>query len=308
MPPSGDSNTETVIDPSAASIERIEFPSPVAIALSGAVTDETRDLINQQNGKPIAQLIRTGPATVLRWSDNAARDGLSQKLLQGRLVLSDGKSVYLRPSIETDPYPISLDPRRWRPSWPLGTSLPADVSRLDIELSVPDSVDLAWHTPFDSAHPHHGSAIAILTPTDGETIAIAVKLDIQCSRKLSCRMQLGGRLDPSLPWVSLSRETFAAENRSRTDNHGRLVMQRELFKQRYSSANQMERSVMRTGAQRLDAELERSQAVLERLTRLGELAGSIEQNVKLHLHAFVQWPDAPQTLLRTTSLAPVPED
>ncbi|WP_145208542.1 hypothetical protein [Planctomycetes bacterium TBK1r] len=301
LPPRVDSQTETVIDPSAGSVERIEFPSAVAIALSDAATDDTRNLINQQTGNPIAQLIRTGPATVLRWSDNAARDGLSQKLLHGRLVLSDGQSVYLRPSIESDPYPFSLDPRRWRPSWPLGAPLPADVSRLEIELSAPDSIDLAWHTPFDPEHPHHGSAIAILTPTDGETVAIAVKLDIDCSRKLSCRMQFGGRLDPSLPWVSLSRESFAAENALWTENHRKLVMQRGMYKQSYSSANQMDRQMMRTRGQRIEADLERAEAVLERLTLLGELAVRIEQHVKLHLHALVQWPDAPQTLLRTTS-------
>ncbi|WP_372899358.1 hypothetical protein, partial [Stieleria sp.] len=301
LPPRGDSQTETVIDPSGGSVERIEFPSPVAIALSDAATDDTRNLINQQTGNPIAQLIRTGPATVLRWSDNAARDGLSQKLLHGRLVLSDGQSVYLRPSIESDPYPLSLDPRRWRPSWPLGAPLPADVSRLEIELSAPDSIDLAWHTPFDPEHPHHGSAIAILTPTDGETVAIAVKLDIDCARKLSCRMQFGGRLDPSLPWVPLSRESFAAENALWTENHRKLVMQRGMYKQSYSSANQMDRQMMRTRGQRIEADLERAEAVLERLTLLGELAVRIEQHVKLHLHALVQWPDAPQTLLRTTS-------
>ncbi|MDV6032289.1 MAG: hypothetical protein F9B45_19820 [Phycisphaera sp. RhM] len=299
LPPSGDSETETVIAPSAASVERIEFPSPNSITLSDAATDITRDLINQQNGNPIAQLIRTGPATVLRWSDNASRDGLSQKLLQGRLVLSDGQSVYLRPSIESDPYPLSLDPRRWRPSWPLGAPLPADVSRLELELSVPDSIDLAWHTPFDPAHPHHGSAIAILTPTDAETVAIAVKLDINCSRKLSCRMQFGGRLDPSLPWVPLSRESFAAENALWTETHRKLVMQRRMYKQSYSSANQMDRQMMRTRGQRIEADLERAEAILERLTLLGELAVRIEQHVKLHLHALVQWADAPQTLLRT---------
>ncbi|PAY21258.1 hypothetical protein CKO51_01380 [Rhodopirellula sp. SM50] len=307
LPPSGDSNTELIIAPSTASVRRIEFPSPVAIALADATTDDTWNLINQQNGNPIAQLIRTGPATVLRWSDNAARDGLSQKLLHGRLVLSDGQSVYLRPSIEADPFPLSLDRRRWRPSWPLGASLPADVSRLEIELSVPDSVDLAWHTPFEPTRPHNGSAIAILTPTDGETVAIAVKLDINCSRKLSCRMQFGGRLDPSMNWVLLSRESLAAEKTVWQANHGKLVMQREMFKQSYQSASQLDRRMMRPRGQRFDAQLEHSEAVLERLKQLGELADRIEQNVKLHLHAFVQWPDAPQTLLRTTGQAPPPE-
>ena len=308
LPPSDDRETETVIDQSAASIERLEFPHPFSIALSDPATDGTLDLINQQNGNRIAHLIRTGPATVFRWSDNAARDGQSQKLVHGRLVLSGGQSVYLRPSIETDPYSISLDPRRWRPSWLLGTPLLADVSRLEIDLSVPDSIDLAWHTPFDSARPHHGTAIAILTPTDGETVAIAVKLDIDCSRKLSCRMQFGGRLDPALPWIPLSRASFATEYASRTENLSKLVMQRGMFEQRYRSASQMDRTMMRTDGLRMDAAIERSEAVLERLDLLGELAVKIEQNAKLHLHALVQWPDATQTLLRTTSQAPEPEN
>ncbi|QDV43634.1 hypothetical protein Enr13x_34910 [Stieleria neptunia] len=306
LPRSGDSESETVIAPSTPPIERIEFPSPVSIALSGAQTDDTRDLINQTNGNPIAQLIRTGPDTLFRWSDDAARDGLSQKLLHGRMALSGGDSVYLRPSIETDPYPISLAPSQWRPSWPLGAPLLPSVSRLEIDLSVPDSIDLAWHTPFDPARPHHGSAIAILTPTDGETVAIAVRLDIDCSRRLSCRLILGRRLDPALDWMKLSQASFAAEQASLTEHHRKLQMQRGLFEQRYSSANQMERRMMRKSRDSLDAAIERSEVILERLKLLEELASATQQHVKLHLHAFVQWPDAAQTLLRTTNPDAVP--
>ncbi|QEF99904.1 hypothetical protein Mal15_39710 [Stieleria maiorica] len=299
LPPASDTAAESVIDQTGATIERLDFPSEIPIVMSGPDEDGTTELINQQSGNRIAQLTRSGPSTVLRWSESASKDRLAQKLLHGRLVLSGGEIVYLRPSIETDAYPISMDPRELRPSWKLGGPLLPEVARLEIDLQVPDSIDLAWHTPLDPNHARDGTAIAILTPTDGETVAIAVKMEIDCSRTLSCRLQYGARLDSAMPWSSLSQASFAMENTALVRNRSKLLLQRDLFKQSYGAASTMERTMMRGRGERIDAELERLDATIDRMSMLGELAIRVHESVKLNLHAFVQWPDAAQTLLRT---------
>ncbi len=298
-----DTAAETVIDQTGAAIERLEFPRPIPIVLSTPGDDGTVELINQESGNRIAHLTRSGPTTVLRWSESASKDRLAQKLLHGRLVLAGGEVVYLRPSIETDAYPISMDPRQLRPSWKLGGPLLPDVARLEIDLQVPDSIDLAWHTPLDLDRARHGTAIAILTPTDGETVAFAVKVDVDCSRKLTCRLQYGARLDSALPWSPLSQTRFVIEKTRLSRNRSSLLLQRDLFKQSYDSASAMERKMMRGRGERIDADLDRLDAMLDRMSMLGELAIRVHESVKLDLHAFVQWPDASQTLLRTTSTA-----
>lgn len=300
LPLAGKTDVETVITGPDIAIESIEFLTPSGIRLSQLPDGSSAVLVDQEHGDQLAELAVIDGATVFRWSESAAKNSLSAKLSHGRFVLADGQSVYLRPSIETDPYTLSLDPRRMRPSWKLDAPLLPEFSRLELDLNVPASIDLAWHTPFNSTRPSRGTAIAILTPPDGESVAIAVKIDVDCSRKLTCRTQYGYRLAPSMPWRPLTQAGFVAENQQMNRSRESLLLRRELLGDNYKRAGVMEQRLMRRSVDKLDADIEQMEWLCDQMRDLGELAMEMQNTVSLDMHLYVQWPDSKQTVLKTS--------
>ncbi|MCA9137791.1 MAG: hypothetical protein KDB00_13560 [Planctomycetales bacterium] len=301
LPPEAKTDLITTIDDLGVAIRRIEFPFDSPIELASAAADGSLDVVDRKTGNPFARLSTDGKSTQFAWLEDAANNGAASQLIHGRLIDENGGTIFLRPSIESNPFALSLDQRRRRPSWTIGAPILPDLTRLEIDLAVPKTIDLAWQNPFNAARPRRGSAVAILNPKDGETVSIAVKMDIECTRKLTCKMHYAYQLGPNMAWWPLTESGFAEHSNLIKTNWEHIEFRRVQAEQDYGSAGIADRKLMKRKMDDIQRIQEQLEQIAERMRMLRSLAVEIETNVTLSMHLYVQWPDSQQTLLRTVT-------
>lgn len=298
LPTTSKTNSVAVVDAAGVELRAIEFPQDVPISMSAPDLRDTVNLVNDRTGVVLASLRRDASgARVFQWVQGAANDSLSNRFVHGRLVDANGGLIYLRPAIEADGMPLALNIRN--PSWSLGAPILRAASELQLELSVPDSIDLAWQTPFNVTRPRKGEAIAILTPTDGETVAVAIKLKVETDRRLSCKLEYACRLDPKWRWMPLTEAGLSDFQQRFQQYEDQFGMYKRGIEQQYDLASSNERSFLREQKAKMEVAEQELKLMRQRLAMLTSLISQMETQVGLELHLYVQWPESQQTILRT---------
>lgn len=291
------------INAEGVAVESLEFPSEIPIELSASGEDKA--LIATETGIRIAGLSANGESTTLAWTEEAKDQKVSSQLVHGRLIDANGDSIYLRPSIETDAFQLSLNPRHMRPSWKLGAPIHPNASRLELDLEVPESLDLAWVTPFNPTRPRRGTAVAVLTPKDGETVSLAIKITAECDRKLTCRIQFAGRLDDTLGWMPLTGQGLLQSAEQLNGQDAVLQSRIEQSEGSLAYASLSESRFTKRRIKGLKDQQKELAAIRERMTLLALLAMELESSVKLRPHLYVQWPGSErQTILQVGESEP----
>jgi hypothetical protein len=304
LPPRRDTGTRVTVGELGGAIRRIEFPVELPIAFAEPNGQDSAELINQRNGNTIARLTRKSGRTGFQWSENAQKESPAAQMVHGRLIDAAGESVFLRPSIETDPLHLSIDRKEMRPSWELDGPILRNASQLEIDLSVPPNIHLDWIRPFNSTRPSDGSAVALLTPTNRETVAILVQVKVKCSSRLTCEMQYAARLDPNLPWHALTKEGFEQANRIVESRLVNLAVGPTRSDWVYAGSDEATRLRIKRQQDLVNQQREELESASNRLEMLSDLVSQMESSVTLKMHLFVRWPDARQTILRTTDPNP----
>ncbi len=225
LPPTDDTQTAPKIDslslnphPSGVGIPTenltLEFPLDIPIAMDandgvGEHHSEGFTIRDTRNEIAIASLTRQSNSFTFTWSERAKASSQAGALLNGRLRDARGNMTYLRPQVEADPWTLSFDEFDFHPSWELSGGLPANVSRLAIDFELPDEVEQAWIAPFDPASPRRTTGVAVLSLRDRETVQIGIHFEVKCTTKLSCRMRIAGRLDPTFAWQTFTSAGLA---------------------------------------------------------------------------------------------------
>ena len=239
-------------------------------------------------------------ASEFRW-EGEPTSTLVSTLSQGRLVDSEGKVVYLRPHVTADPWPVRVGKSDEMPSWDLGHPIGQRGCRVSIAFDLPKEVEEAWIEPVESDSPRRTRAVAMVTPQDGETVALGIRLDVRCGRKLSCRVRYAGRLDPSMPWQVVSTaglEQFASQLSAQA-----IVVRNEADRldrvERLADA--AGRRILQVKQERNDQRAESIAIALERVAELQSLIARLEAAATLRLRLWVEWPDREQVLFSMTS-------
>lgn len=282
---------------SMARIERVEFPVSFPIEVRRQGDEMPALLVNTKSGAAIATITRNDAVNRLQWTDQASRDRISSRLIHGRLVDANNGALYLRPSIETDAFLLSFSQKDCHPTWDLGGDILPKVTQLEMGLAAPDSIDVAWIQPFNPTRLNKGTAVAVLTPKDGETIAIKVILNVKCSRKLSCVINYWARLDPTFPWQEISRLGLEGRIQRVSEMLVSGEVNREWSKRQYEQADSITQKFLRSNRTKFKNSINTLKATHERLILLRNLLDQVESSVALELRLFVNWAELQQIIL-----------
>ncbi|TWU04268.1 hypothetical protein [Stieleria varia] len=268
----------------------LSFPFEIPLALD-QVDGKIRIMDSRQN-IPVGEFTKTPDDVVeFRWAPEAITTSSSGYLPHGRVDFGDAGSSYLRPTVQAKPLQILFETPNTHPTWDLHASLPPRVSRLAIDVDTPEEIEYAWIKTHEPDAPQRTSGFLVFTPTDGETIALAVQMDLRCSRKLSCRIRLGCRLDSSMPWQLLSRPLLNQMADQVTVALQSLTNQRTQMDAAYDNATNAERRVLRVRRDPIDSAYEKTQIFAQRLQELRALMERVERDVRLRLNVTVLWPE-----------------
>ncbi|QEG40067.1 hypothetical protein UC8_20710 [Roseimaritima ulvae] len=250
----------------------------------------------------LAWIEATASETRFRWTAAAATSSAARQLPNARLRIdsaSGSSLLYLRPTIEIDPLPLSFNELDQRTAWSLGSPIAAMGSRLQIDLDLPDDVQLAWIEPPATQPPRRMRAVAQLLSKEDEFVALRIRWDIQAGVRLSCRQRTAARLDTSMPWQLVSLPQLS---RSADQLIASLARQQQLLERllaMYSDADYQQRKALRPRRDGLQQQVEAMSTAAERMSQLIRLMEQLEAEGTIRFELTTTWPDATQTILVT---------
>jgi hypothetical protein len=304
IPTDSTGNAETAVNlwETAASDLELDFPFDVPLAVEAR--DTGWSIRDKRNDVAVAA-IRTGAdGTRLQWTQSATDSPIATALTHGRLRSGEGQMVFLRPQIEADPWPLRLDQPDVRPTWDLRGPLPPRVSRVAIACELPRDVEVGWIQPLEETDIRRGRAMAVLTPTDGESVAIGMRLDIRGGRKVSCRIRFAARLDPAMQWQVISHSALLQFSNQLSEQAAVLSREKQRLAAVYERADTVGRRVLRLKQDRVAAQSDSLREVSSRIVELQSLISSLETGGTLRLRVWVEWPNETQPILEMTPPPP----
>ena len=294
LTPVGDTDTPTLLSDASPKELQLAFPFDVPLEMT---TLAGHWLIRDtRNDLPIAK-ISGGDPTEFQWVTTAKQSPNATSLVHGRLIDEAGNITYLRPSMKAEPWSIRLDASDVRPTWDLRQPIPPRVSRLTVEFQLPDEIELGWIEPIDPEEIRRCRGLAVLTPKDHESVAVGMRLDVRCGRKLSCRMRFAARLDPAMPWQMVTGSSLVEFADRLSEQAAAVSREKTRLDTVYQQAGSQGRQVLRIKQQRNDAQAERISETLERVAQLQTLISRLETDAALRFRITVQWPTNLQTIL-----------
>ncbi len=298
LPATGDIEVATNLSAIAERSFRLEFPFDVPLGLRDI--DDGREIIDVRSEVAVATVTATSAGLQHRWTATASKTASSTALIHGRLKTDSGDVVYLRPTIEADLWPIDLQRADVRPTWDLLGPMPPRATRFSIEFDLPAGIEEAWIEPIDPTSPRRSRAVAVLTPTDGESVALGVRFDIRGGRKLSCRVRYAARLDTAAPWQLVSDPMLQQLSDQLTSQAEQVSQQITHMSALYANADSGERRFLAPRREAIEQRADSLRQISDRLAELQSLVGKVEAGAKLKLSVWVQWPGGgSQTLLKT---------
>ncbi|MEL6107467.1 MAG: hypothetical protein AAFU85_15610, partial [Planctomycetota bacterium] len=113
--------------------QSIQFPIDVPVRLDPPASDgEPVTLVSLRDEEGLAKISENESGTRFAWTDLAKANSTAAQVHHGKIQLSDGGTIFMRPAIETDPMRLRLAVRDANPSWDIGWPILPKVSRLDI--------------------------------------------------------------------------------------------------------------------------------------------------------------------------------
>jgi len=191
----------------------------------------------------------------------------------------------------------------------IGTGLQtplADFAFEQIESSSPTirmldpKLESDWSWKFYSIEPEslrRTQGVAVLTPTDAETVSLGIRFDLRTSRKLTCRIRFAGRLDPSMPWQVVSISMLERFANQLIDQAAMVSAEAARLDRVYDLAGTADRRILRVKRDRNDTLGEMIASTTQRVGELQKLIAQLEAEGALKIRIWVEWPTMQQDLL-----------
>lgn len=272
----------------------IEFPCEVPLQLRQS--DQGWEVAATDTPNRIATILLESGGTFISWNEQAEGCPWSANLAHGRLRVADNQYVYLRRAVCSEPWPLRFDQSDTESTWDLGHAIPPHVSRCRLHLELPQEISMEWVDPYDESAPRRTKGVAVLSSPDHSQIQVALRIDLECRRRLTCRLRFAVRPVVSVPWQPLSGPLI---ERARQINQQATEMARreaDRLSRVYELADSIGRQIIRRKQQNNRSHAERLQRQAESLLELESLVSRLEQQAAVHLHVWVQWPDVNQDL------------
>ncbi|MGI9470073.1 MAG: hypothetical protein ACR2NZ_00985 [Rubripirellula sp.] len=279
----------------------LEFPSKLPLELTAPINGSwrIRDTRSELN---VGSIEMASNAVSFRWSSEAIHCPASSSLAHGRLIDQDHQSIYLRPRIESAPWLLRFDQQDAMPTWDLTHPVLPRVSRLSLQLVLPEQIQQHWIESIETAQPRRTRGFVMLEERDEESVALGLRFDVRCGRKLSCRLRVAARLDSNMPWQGISNDAVEESANQLARRLAWIDLEAERLERLYDFATSAQRRLLRQQQEYRRTEKEVVAATAERILRLQRLMALIESNGSVDLGIHVQWPDQTQTIFQTQSM------
>ncbi|MDM4014240.1 hypothetical protein [Roseiconus lacunae] len=296
LPPVSDTETLASLGSGTPPFVRIESPRTPQFSLrqQSNVTEVTL----ADEATVVAHLSKSSPSQ-FRWAEAAKTELAARRLLHARLIDAEGESIFLRPRIETAPYPMAFTPETWNPVWDIRGRLDEKSTRLQFSFDAPETIEWAWIEEFDSSRLNGGTASAVFTTRDSEMVAIGVKMRVRTTDELSLQMGFAGRIDPQFAFQPIDLRSLQQVFEQWRPYLFSAKTKLKLGKEQLSSMSGIAQAGQRRRIAALEDQVEVIEATVNRLRVLLALAEEIHQTVKLNLRLYVQWENEQQTILET---------
>lgn len=272
----------------------IDFPFDVPVAVrrdgDGWSIDDTRKKV------AIANLTPAGDSVAMVWANTAGQSASLASLHHGRLQDDAGNQIFLRPIVAAEPFRLKLASTDVMPAWNLREPI-GRHTRLAIDFDLPGDVEFGWVEPVQAGELKRTRALAVLTPKDDEGVALGIRFDIRCSRKLSMRIRYGGRLDSSMPWQTVSTSGVAAFADQLAYQAGLVSQEATRLSGVHDIAGSLGRRIIRAKQQRNDQLADDIRKVADRVAALQSLMAKVDAGGELKISVHAQWPDTTQPIL-----------
>ena len=299
LPPIGERETRAELI-AASAAESLTLDFPFSVNLSMKPTESSKSVIqNSQNEEGVGYVTLDDGAANFQWAEQAARVSGGTSLLHGRIRAGDDV-VFLRPVIEADALTFEFDRADIQPTWDLRGPIPPRITRLAVELDVPEEVELGWVEPIDPADLRRTRGVAVFQSKDNEKVAMGMRFDIRCSRKLSIRIRFAGRLDAQAPWQLVSQPMLDQLANNVANQQTRISAQITQVSTAYSTAPSYQKRSIRDRRDALEDQAETLREFARRLADFQGLMTQLQAGAQLKLRVWVQWPDGTEQSLLAT--------
>ncbi len=203
--------------------------------------------------------------------------------------------------VSTDPLAITFGQSDQQPTWDLGRVIATNSTTLTVALTLAEDVQQGWVEPLDDVPVKRARGIVVITPTDEESVAIGIRIDARTSSKLSLRIRVAARLDPSLPWQSFTRQSLLNSIDYLGQQSLHASARAEQIDAFYNKSDTSQRRVIRDQRDAAKTQSEHYKMLLKRCGELLTLVDKIEANGKLSIRLVQRGPDGAAAILETVA-------
>ncbi len=275
---------------------KLDFPFEVPLQIRSE--EQSWTVHDTRKGLVLATIRSRSEGTELSWKITAKQSAYATALWHGRITGTNGSTIFLRPTIEADPWRFRFDRYDVMPSWDLGHPIPPRVTRLAIDFELPSDVEFGWIEPVEAGQIRRTRAVAVVTPEGDEQISLGVRFDVRCNRKLSCRIRFAARLDPSMNWQLVSTPLLEQFADQLTNRAGLISNEATRLAKVYRAADTtVARRLVRAKEEQNEMLAKQVSTVAERVAKLQTLMTALESEAAIVFRVWVQWPDDEQEIL-----------
>lgn len=276
-------------------VDKVEMLFPVETPLSLVSDNGSWVIQDNKDQAPIARIFARDDDLQFRWTSLAATRPIAKQIASALLNLSlrDGTSrpLFLRPVVTAEAWPIDLAIGDARAAWPITTSAPSDVSRLNVEFQLPETVIQTWVQPHDPAQVRRSQSIVEFTLGSDSKIAIRSRLELKTGTRITLRMRHAAQLDPSFPWQIVSTPRIQDALEQVTMQSAQALAEQEQIKVIYYKANSAEKRVLGPQRDAIATVVLRLRDLSERLTKFDRLLSQLDHAAHMRIRLDVAWPD-----------------
>ena len=279
----------------------LKFPTEMEMTIQPRDDSSGWSVVEKKGSKILAKLDVAKNNLTFAWAEGAEKISGSRSLHHGRIISSDGSAFFLRPEIEAESWQIRLDRSDMRPTWNLGSPLPPSVTRLSVDIDLPEDLEMTWVEPIPMDSPRRARGLAILKTLDGESVDLAIKFDVRCSRKMSCRLRYAARLDSSMPWQLVSRDLLDQFASQLAGREALVSREADRLQNVYDLAGTRGKRIIRIKQKYNDGLADSLRQYVVRVAELQSLIARVENNAAIRFRIWVVWPSGDEQTVFVTA-------
>lgn len=237
-----------------------------------------------------------GAGLSFNWSSLAASRPKAKQLSSGllKVTFADGqkRSLFLRPRLSAERWPVDYSEPDVKVAWPITYAPPANAAELHLEFETPKTVTQSWVQAHDVKQWRRSQSLVEFKLQSDPSIAIRSRIDLRTGNRIQLRMRHAAQIAPSFPWMSVSTsriEAAAAEIAQRLTLANAELAE---VKSAYARAGQSSRRLISNRRDAIETLIANLEALNKRLIKYDQLISLVNKTTALSVQLSVHWPES----------------